>query len=129
MPHQCVRCSKLYQDASSELIKGCSDCGGRFFFFISDKAYEKRKEVLPELTKEERKQVEEDVEEIVGTKLDKDKPIILDIESINISKPGKYELDLVDLFRGKPLVYKLEEGKYIIDLASTFESSSDKKNV
>jgi uncharacterized protein len=123
MPHQCVRCGKLYKDASSELLKGCSDCSGKFFFFISDKAFKKNKE-LPKLEKEEREQIEEDVMDIVQSKLDKDKPVILDIESINILKPGKYELDIVDLFKGKPLVYKLEEGKYVIDLISTFEAVS-----
>lgn len=126
MPHQCVRCGKLYKDASNELIKGCSDCSGRFFFFISDKAFEKRGKI-PHLSKDERKQIEEDVADIVESKLDKDKPVILDIESINILKPGKYELDLVDIFKGKPLIYKLEEGKYVIDLISTFESAGQQK--
>jgi predicted nucleic acid-binding Zn-ribbon protein len=42
-------------------------------------------------------------------------------------KPGKFEIDLVDLFRGKPLVFKLEEGKYIIDIASTFDSTLKEK--
>lgn len=122
MPHQCVKCGKLYKDASDELIKGCSNCSSRFFFFISEEAYKKRSFALPDLNKDERKQIEEDVRDLVDEKLDKDKPVILDIESINILKPGKYELDLVDLFKGKPLVYKLEEGKYIIDIASTFEA-------
>ncbi len=124
MPHQCVRCGKLYTEASKEILEGCSDCKGRFFFFISDKAF-KKKQALPKLDKEDRKQIEEDVMEIVEEKLDDDKPIILDIESIHILKPGKYELDLVDLFKGKPLVYKLEEGKYVIDIASTFEMTKE----
>ena len=123
MPHQCVRCGKLYKEASEEILKGCGECKGRFFFFISDKAFAKKKE-LPKLEKEDRLQIEEDVMDIVQSKLDKDKPVILDIESINILKPGKYELDVVELFKGKPLIYKLEEGKYIIDLVSTFDAHS-----
>jgi predicted nucleic acid-binding Zn-ribbon protein len=59
--------------------------------------------------------------ELIGEE-DLDKPVILDIESIRVLKPGQYEIDLVDLFKGKPVIYKLEEGKYIIDLASTFQS-------
>ena len=43
-------------------------------------------------------------------------------EQIIGKEPGKYELDLVDIFKGKPLVYKLDEGKYIIDVASTFQA-------
>ncbi len=122
MPHQCVRCGKLYQEASDEILKGCSDCSGKFFFFISDAAYKKKASPLMDMNKEERHQIEEDVMDIVSSKLDKDKPVILDIESINILKPGKYELDVVELFKGKPLIYKLEEGKYIIDLISTFDA-------
>ena len=38
-----------------------------------------------------------------------------------MQKPGKYEISLVDLFSGKPLVFKVGEGKYVIDLASSFE--------
>ena len=126
MPHQCVRCGKMYKDASAEILKGCSECKGRFFFFISEEAMKKRQEI-PELTKDERIQIEEDVSGIIGTELDEDKPVILDIENINILKPGKYEIDLIDIFKGKPLVYKLEEGKYVIDLISTFESATKHK--
>ncbi|MBM3247734.1 hypothetical protein FJZ17_04330, partial [Candidatus Pacearchaeota archaeon] len=44
----------------------------------------------------------------------------LDLESIRVLGPGKFEIDVVNLFSKKrPLIYKLEEGKYIIDLAST----------
>ena len=64
----------------------------------------------------------EDYKEIVGVKVDQKQPVFLDIESIKVLKPGQYELDLIDLFKGKPLVYKLEDGKYIIDLVSTFDS-------
>jgi predicted nucleic acid-binding Zn-ribbon protein len=44
------------------------------------------------------------------------------IESIKILKPGKYELDLVNLFKSKqPLIYKLEDGKYMIDIIESFK--------
>ena len=49
-------------------------------------------------------------------------PVILDLESVRIVGDGKFELDIVKLFdKKKPLIYKLEEGKYIIDLASTLK--------
>jgi predicted nucleic acid-binding Zn-ribbon protein len=47
--------------------------------------------------------------------------VILDLESIRITGDGKYELDVVNLFSRKPVVYKLEEGKYIIDLTTTLK--------
>jgi predicted nucleic acid-binding Zn-ribbon protein len=124
MPHQCVRCGKLYKEASDEILKGCGDCGGKFFFFISDVAYKKRSSPLLDITIEDRQKIEEDVMDIVSSKLDKDKPVILDIESINILQPGKYELDIVELFKKNPLIWKLEEGKYIIDLSSAFDAAA-----
>ncbi|MBI2110442.1 hypothetical protein HYT51_01540 [Candidatus Woesearchaeota archaeon] len=121
MPHQCVKCSKLYPDGSQEILRGCS-CGGRFFFFIKQEFLEKAKQISENLSEDEKIQIEHDVRDIVGDRFDEDEPVFLDLESIRILKPGKYELDLVDMFRKKPLVYRLEEGKYIIDLVSTFEA-------
>jgi len=71
-----------------------------------------------ELNDEEKEQIEEDVREIAGIK-DEEAPVFLDFESVRVLKPGKYLLDLQKLFSmGKPRVYQLEDGKYIVDLAS-----------
>lgn len=123
MPHQCVKCGNLYSDGSEELLKGCSKCSGKFFFYIKKENIEKAQEITANLTEEDKEQMEKDVLDIVGTeKGEDDKPIVLDLEAIRVSSPGKYEIDLVDLFKGKPLVYRLEEGKYVIDIASTFKA-------
>ncbi len=119
--HQCVKCSNLYEDGSQTLLKGCEKCGGKFFFFINKKSVDKAKQITQELTVEQKKEIEEDVMEILGES-ESELPIVLDIETINVIEPGKYELDLIDLFRGRPLVYRLEEGKYIIDIANSFSS-------
>ncbi|MBI3034139.1 hypothetical protein HYY72_03185, partial [Candidatus Woesearchaeota archaeon] len=47
-------------------------------------------------------------------------PVFLDLETIRVLKPGKYELDLVQLFKNEPLIYKIDEGKYVIDLVRSF---------
>jgi uncharacterized protein len=120
MPHQCVRCGILYEDGAAEILKGCS-CGSRFFFFVNQAHLDKMKSMTVNLTEPERDQIEHDVKDIIGELLE-DKPVILDLEDVRILKPGHYEISLIDIFKGKPLVYKLEEGKYVIDLASTFES-------
>jgi predicted nucleic acid-binding Zn-ribbon protein len=121
MSHQCIKCGKIYEEASNELLKGCSQCGGKFFFFVRKETLEMVKQLSVDLTPKERKEIQQDIMELIGEE-DLDKPVILDIESIRVLKPGQYEIDLVDLFKGKPVIYKLEEGKYIIDLASTFQS-------
>jgi len=110
----------MYADGAEEILKGCS-CSSRFFFFVNKKHLDKMKNLTVDLQEKEREQIEADVKDMVGELLD-DKPVILDLENVRILKPGHYEISLIDIFKGKPLVYKLEEGKYIIDLASTFES-------
>ncbi len=125
MPHQCVRCSIMYDDGAAELLKGCS-CGSRFFFYMKKKDIEDAKKLVVDLKPEERLQIEKDVIEIVGGNLDEDKPVILDLETIRLMKPGQYQIDLVGLFRGKPLIYRLEEGKYFIDIASSFKKKEEK---
>ncbi|MBU2638127.1 MAG: Zn-ribbon domain-containing protein [Nanoarchaeota archaeon] len=127
MPHQCVKCGKLYEDGSQELLTGCSACSGNFFFYVKKANLEKAKEITENLTLEEKEQMEKDVLDLVGEDLKEDQPVILDLESIRVVKPGKYELDLVDLFNGKPLVYKLADGKYMIDIVSTLGAKN--KNV
>jgi len=59
--------------------------------------------------------------DLVGVKEKSERPVVLDFESIRVIKPGKYEIDLVHLFKEEPLVYKLSEGKYIIDLPEVFK--------
>ncbi len=122
MPHQCVRCNKFYEDGASEILKGCS-CGGKLFFFIKKEKLKKIQEVQEaiNLSEEDKKQIERDVFDLVGSSLDKGEPVILDLEAIRVLQPGKYELDLVHLFKGDPLIFKLEEGKYMIDLVSSFD--------
>lgn len=127
MPHQCVRCNTIYPDTAQELLKGCSKCGGKLFFYIRAERLEQLKETTVQLTPEDKEQIEEDVYDILGEDRDEDKSVILDLESIRILKPGQYELDLVHLFRKQPLVYKLAEGKYVIDLPETFKQAKDDK--
>jgi predicted nucleic acid-binding Zn-ribbon protein len=122
MPHQCVRCSTFYDDGAPELLKGC-ECGGRLFFYIKKEKLEASRKIAEQvsnLSAEDKEQIEQDVFELVGAEPTQDEPVILDLESIRVVGPGKYELDLVNLFKGEPLIFKLDEGKYMIDVAQTF---------
>lgn len=126
MPHQCIRCSKLYDDGASEILSGCS-CGARLFFFIKkEKLEESRKEIQQTLNAVDKIKVEQDVLNMVGVQEDS-LPVILDFESVRVLKPGKYELDLTHLFQQDPLIFKLADGKYIIDVAGTFQKMKKSK--
>ena len=118
MPHQCVHCSKIYSVASKEVFEGCGECGGHFFFYIREEQLNKVEENPIEIPKEEKIRIEKDIREIAEIP-DENAPVILDIESIRVLGEGKYEIDIVNLFnKERPIVYKIEDGKYIIDLSS-----------
>ena len=129
MPHQCVKCGSFYDDGASEILSGCSSCQGKVFFYVR-----KGKEDLlkahkqADLSDAQRGQIETDVYELIGAEIDRDMPVVLDLESIKIKKSGQYELDLVHLFHKKtPLVYKLEDGKYMVDLVESFKKMRGEK--
>ena len=121
MAYKCVHCSSIYKDGSQELLTGCTNCKSKFFFYVKE---EKLKQLMesgelePKLTSDEKRQIEEDVRDIIGLdEDDEETPVFLDFESVKVLKPGKYLLDLQKLFAmDKPRVYQMENGKYIVDL-------------
>lgn len=127
MPHQCVRCDSLYDDGAEEILKGCP-CGGKLFFYIRKERLEQQKQEEEKiaLSSEQKVQIEQDIYEMTNIE-DRDRPVVLDLESIRVLKPGKFELDLVRLFKGDPLIFKLASGKYVIDVAETFRQMRKKK--
>ena len=129
MPHQCTKCGKVYPDASNELLIGCI-CGSKFFYYIRQEKFEQlqneKDQILEELNKADKEQIEKDIRELTGLDKKPDEPVILDLESVRVIRPGKFEIDIVNLFsKNRPLIYKLEEGKYIIDLTSTLNTKSN----
>ncbi len=123
MGHQCVHCGKMYPAGSKELLEGCSECGSHFFFYVREDQLKRILENPIEIPAEDKKRVEKEIREIAGI-MEDDIPVILDIESVRVTGAGKFEIDLVNLFNKKrPLIYKIEEGKYIIDLASTLNQN------
>jgi predicted nucleic acid-binding Zn-ribbon protein len=122
-----VRCNSFYDDGAGEILTGCS-CGSKLFFFVKKERLKEAEEIVEELSEKDKEQIEKDVFNIMGIKPERDKPVILDMESIRVLKPGKFELDLVHLFnKENPIIFKLEEGKYFIDVAETFKRRSEIK--
>jgi len=111
----------MYDDGSGEILTGCNECGKKFFFYIRKDQLERikaKEEEGLELGAVEKEQIEKDVREISGFE-DEETPVYLDFESVKVISPGKYKFDLTNLFSTtKPRVYRLEDGKYIIDLSS-----------
>ena len=129
MPHKCVHCGNIYPNASRELLEGCS-CGSKFFLYVREdqlKKSEETEEKIIELVETDKEKVEQEIREMIGETND-DAPIILDLESVRVLGHGKFQIDIMNLFKkDRPLIYKLEEGKYIIDIASTLMNIKGKK--
>jgi uncharacterized protein len=133
VPHQCTKCGEVYPDAAPELLAGCK-CGAKFFYYIRQDRLdemnrinsEEIQDTISELNRADKTQIEKDIREITGLSEEPEKPVILDLESVRVLSPGKFEIDIINLFSKKrPIIYRLEEGKYILDLSSTYKTSSD----
>jgi predicted nucleic acid-binding Zn-ribbon protein len=124
MYHKCVKCGKLYEQASEEILSGCL-CGSKLFYFVKSKTASKKKTSSETISSEDIEyfyELEDDVNQEI---------IVFDIESINIKSSGKYELNLDGLMNNKNvndgLIYKYGEGKYSIDLDNNFKQLKSRK--
>ncbi|MCD6330945.1 MAG: hypothetical protein J7L80_01945 [Thermoplasmata archaeon] len=127
MPHQCLKCGKIYED-SRYVLEGCPNCGGKSFYYTKKPLdEEKRKKILEEIEKEEAsikgEKLEEILEEIKRRKeealreAEKQKE---KVESIRVKETGEYEINIKRLVEeGTIIVYK--EGAYYIYLPSLFQ--------
>jgi len=113
MPHQCLNCQEIFDNTSDAIIKGCPNCSKKLFLYIK-KMPENSAEI--ELSKYQKDLILKEVEGIADID-ETDMPIILKLENVKVVKPGKYEIDINQLMKKeKPVVYKVQEGTYVIDL-------------
>ncbi len=64
MPHQCLKCGKIFEQGSSQLLKGCPECNGNRFFFTKEPLDEKQRQ---KITEEIGKDFNETIIEIMGS--------------------------------------------------------------
>ena len=48
MPHQCLKCGKIFEEGSSQLLRGCPDCQGNRFFFTKEPLNEEERSAITE---------------------------------------------------------------------------------
>lgn len=122
--HRCVKCGATYPDGAKEVLEGCSECGSHFFYYVKDGEEDK----VPDLDKDKIDEIEEDIRDIIGDKGLKEKSVVLDLETIRVPEPGKYEIDLTKAFnKDRPVVFKYKGGKYMIDLSALKKEKLIKK--
>lgn len=123
MVHTCAKCGKVYPDSSAEILNGCSQCGGKKFYFERPGA---RKNKSPDAEQRPAApapppapEKEEAAEEDRGSR----------VESIRIVAPGTYELNIEKMARSDDRVVGLgREGSYAVDLLSMAGAKKKKKS-
>jgi predicted nucleic acid-binding Zn-ribbon protein len=126
MPNKCTRCGKIHADDSMALINGCDQCGSKFFFYVRQEALEKAEKELKELKPREIDEIEKDIRDIIPKDVDKDETVVLDVEAIRVIKPGKYRIDVSNLFNQRPVVIRVGAGRYELDLTTIMSKSKNK---
>jgi len=179
MPHQCLKCGKIFEEGSSQLLKGCPSCNGNRFFYTKEPLDEKARNSI---TEKVGKDLNSTIMELMGTELDevvdksgnwvKIKPkdvrkamkkhitenrtqfpeskeeidVVTDDdyrkttlekieaeaekndtpETIDIEKPGKYNIDIKGLLEEEPIIIQ-KDGSYTIHLPSIFKMIDKEK--
>ena len=85
--HRCIKCGQEYQDSEDLILKGCPNCGSKFFEFHQ----------------------EGKVKEIQEIKANS-------VETIMVKEHGVYEVNLESLISDESVIISDEEGKYLIDI-------------
>ena len=135
MPHICTRCNSVFE-SGEDILKGCPSCGWKKFMFVrkmpqggdissvsQDRIISRAMGVrMPPKKREKPLPIDRDEPSIRefgdGEKLEGEK-----LESIKITAPGTYELNLPSLFEREELIMAVKEGTYFIDLTSVFRKS------
>jgi len=118
MPSKCTKCGKIHPDNAPYLIKGCDECGSKFFFYFRKDLLPSAEKEMGKLSQKQMNEIEKDIREIMPHDIDKKDTVVLDLESIRVIKPGKYKIDVTSLFSQKPLVIRVSPGKYKLDLTT-----------
>ena len=97
--HRCIKCGLEFKgDSEDIIIKGCPECGSKFFAYTKKGKVKKIKETNGE-----------------------------HIESILVKGQGVYEVNLSSLLENDSLIISDEEGRYVIDIKSLMNKRLNEK--
>jgi predicted nucleic acid-binding Zn-ribbon protein len=132
MPHICTRCNNIFE-SGEDILKGCPSCGWKKFMFMRkmprelDMSKHSEEQIITRAMGVKVPPRGQEKESVPPTKSEgapenelspgEGKPL----ESIKITAPGTYELNLPSLFERDELIMAVKEGTYFIDLTSAFK--------
>jgi uncharacterized protein len=85
--HRCIKCGQEYEDSEDLILKGCPNCGSKFFEFHQEGKVKEIKEIRGD-----------------------------SVETIMVHEHGVYEVNLESLMADESVIVSDEEGKYLIDI-------------
>ncbi len=97
--HRCIKCSQEYEDSEDLILKGCPNCGSKFFEFHQEGKVK-------------------EIKEIKGSS----------VETIMVKEHGVYEVNLESLMADESVIVSDEEGKYLIDINYILKKKIKEKN-
>jgi predicted nucleic acid-binding Zn-ribbon protein len=134
MPHVCTRCNNVFS-AGEDILKGCPVCGWKKFMFMRRASADGTEPLIskamgvrvpPHGSQQDRPAAatENQIQKLEAAKApEKPEGQRETLESIKITAPGTYELNLPTLFEREELIMAVKEGTYFIDLSSAFRKS------
>ncbi|KAA0003304.1 MAG: hypothetical protein DRN33_04985 [Thermoplasmata archaeon] len=152
MPHQCLKCGKIFEDGSADILKGCPVCGGKKFFYTKKPLSEEERkklleeseidlEAIEEIVKERAKEEKEEwlhiepknVKELLR-EIEKKKEEVAEslskqrneVESISVKELGEYSINLKRLMEDESIIIQ-KDGSYMIHLPSLLTKGKGEK--
>ena len=129
MPHQCLKCGKIFEEGSSQLLKGCPVCNGNHFFYTKEP-----------LNEENRKSLNEKLNKDINSKLaqiinDQAKDLMKDTNWINIKSKDLNEEIEICLAKTKKIIPDnkenieiITEEKYRKEIIKKIETENNQSN-
>ena len=109
MPHQCLKCGHIFEEGSSQLLKGCPACGGNRFFFTKQPLNEKERDIMS-------KEIGQDITaKIMELAVERNKDTLKGTETWITLKPKDLRKMMKDQIEQKKPCEEIDIGKPISD--------------
>jgi len=147
-----LKCGKVFDEGSADILKGCPVCGGKKFFYTKEPLSEKEREKLlkesevnlesigeiikarvdekreEEWLRIEPRNIKELLKEIERKKDEVEKSISKEsdrVESISVEEQGEYNINLKKLMDDESIIIQ-KDGSYMIHLPSLLTKGREK---
>ena len=134
MPHQCLNCGRIIERGSREILKGCSDCGGKKFMFVDQPLQREQREDLKKKADEVRDEMlrkadpeflkvlkERGIGNLEGSEMEMDDTLGEDWVRVKPGKSGKVEVVEGDSGSGLEMITTKKGKRSARDLISQFD--------